>query len=123
MKENEITYEIIGAAMKVHTKLGPGLLESVYEHALAFELRKIGYNVRCQVGIPVEYEEEKFEIGFRLDLIVDDLVIVEVKSVEGLADVHHKQLLTYLKLTEKRVGLLINFNASRLKDSIVRIIN
>jgi GxxExxY protein len=123
MKENEITYEIIGAALKVHTILGPGLLESVYEHALALELTKKGFEVRRQVGIPVEYEGNRFEIGFRLDLLVDNLVIVEVKSVEVLIDVHHKQLLTYLKLTGKRLGLLINFNSSRLKDSIVRIIN
>lgn len=123
MIENEITYEIIGAALKVHTKLGPGLLESVYEHALAFELQRSGHKVNCQIGIPVKYEDIKFEIGFRLDIIVDDLVIVEVKSVDSLNDVHHKQLLTYLRLTEKRVGLLINFNSGRLKDSIVRIIN
>jgi GxxExxY protein len=123
MEENKITYEIIGAAYKVHTKLGPGLLESVYEHALAFELRKSGHLVRCQVGIPVYYEEEKFEIGFRLDILVDDLVIVEIKSVDTLIDIHHKQLLTYLKLSEKRIGLLINFNSPRLKESIVRIIN
>jgi GxxExxY protein len=123
MEENKITYEIIGAASKVHTKLGPGLLESVYEHALAFELRKSGPLVRCQVGIPVYYEEEKFEIGFRLDILVDDLVIVEIKSVDTLIDIHHKQLLTYLKLSEKRIGLLINFNSPRLKESIVRIIN
>ena len=123
MEENKIAYEIIGAALKVHTRLGPGLLESVYEHALAAELRKRGHEVRCQVGIPVEYYGDKFEIGFRLDILVDNLVIVEVKSVEGHADVHHKQLLTYLKLTERRIGLLINFNSSRLKDAIVRIIN
>jgi GxxExxY protein len=123
MIENEITYKIIGAALKVHTKLGPGLLESVYERALAFELQRAGLSVRCQIGIPVKYEEIKFEIGFRLDILVDDLVIVEVKSVDTLIDIHHKQLLTYLKLTEKRVGLLINFNSCRLKDSIVRIIN
>jgi GxxExxY protein len=123
MIENEITYEIIGAALKVHTKLGPGLLESVYERALAYELQRAGHSVSCQIGIPVIYEEIKFEIGFRLDILVDDLVIVEVKSVDILIDIHHKQLLTYLKLTEKRVGLLINFNSGRLKDSIVRIIN
>jgi GxxExxY protein len=123
MIENEITYEIIGAALKVHTKLGPGLLESVYERALAFELQRAGHSVSCQIGIQVIYEEIKFEIGFRLDILVDDLVIVEVKSVDTLIDIHHKQLLTYLKLTEKRVGLLINFNSGRLKDSIVRIIN
>jgi GxxExxY protein len=123
MEENKITYEIIGAALKVHTKLGPGLLESVYENALAYELRKAGHSVKNQVGIPVDYEEVRFDIGFRLDILVDELVIVEVKSVESLIDVHHKQLLTYLKLTGKRVGLLINFNSSRLKDAIVRIIN
>jgi len=123
MKENEITYDIIGAALKVHTKLGPGLLESVYEHALAAELMKKGYDVSRQVGIPVEYEGDKLEMGFRLDLLIDNLVIVEVKSVDALADVHHKQLLTYLRLTGKKLGLLINFNSSRLKDSIVRIIN
>jgi GxxExxY protein len=123
MEENKITYEIIGAAYKVHTKLGPGLLESVYEHALAFELQKSGHNINCQVGIPVRYDDIKFEIGFRLDILVDDLVIVEVKSVDTLIDVHHKQLLTYLRLTGKRIGLLINFNSGRLKDSIVRIIN
>jgi GxxExxY protein len=123
MIENEITYAIIGAAMKVHTKLGPGLLESVYEHALAFELQRSGHKINCQVGIPVNYEDVKFNIGFRLDILVDDLVIVEVKSVDTLIDVHHKQLLTYLRLTGKRVGLLINFNSARLKDSIVRIIN
>ncbi len=123
MKENEITYEIIGAAFKVHTMLGPGLLESVYEHALAFELQKSGHEVKCQKGIPVKYEDVIFEIGFRLDILVDDLVIVEVKSVDSLIAVHHKQLLTYLKLTGKKVGLLINFNSPKLKDSIVRIIN
>jgi GxxExxY protein len=123
MEENKITYEIIGAAFKVHTKLGPGLLESVYENALAFELLKSGHQVKCQIGIPVKYEDVKFEIGFRLDILVDDLVIIEVKSVDTLIDVHHKQLLTYLKLTGKRVGLLINFNSPKLKDSIVRIIN
>jgi GxxExxY protein len=123
MEENKITYEIIGAALKVHSKLGPGLLESVYEHALALELRKSGHTIRCQVGIPVDYDEIRFDIGFRLDILVDDLVIVEIKSVEALHDVHHKQLLTYLKLTGKRLGLLINFNSPRLKDSIVRIIN
>ena len=123
MVENKITYDIIGAALKVHSRLGPGLLESVYEHALASELKNTGHDVKCQLGIPVEYEGDRFEIGFRLDILVDNLVIVEVKSVEALADVHHKQLLTYLKLTGKRIGLLINFNSPRLKDAIVRIIN
>jgi len=109
--------------LKVHTKLGPGLLESVYEHALAYELQRSGHTVRRQVGIPVTYDDITFDIGFRLDILVDEKVIVEIKSVESLMDVHHKQLLTYLKLTDKKLGLLINFNVSRLKNAIVRIIN
>ncbi len=103
--------------------MGPGLLESIYEHALAYEVSKMGYQVRTQVGIPVKYGEAPLELGFRLDLIVDELVIIEVKSVEQLLDVHHKQLLSYLKLTGKRLGLLINFNSSDLSKSIIRIIN
>ncbi len=123
MLENDISYDIRGAAFKVHTELGPGLLESVYEEALAYELGVMGYEVQRQVGIPMKYKEIQLDIGFRLDLLVDDAVIVEVKSVEGLTDVHHKQLLTYLKLADKRLGLLINFNESSLKNSIIRIVN
>jgi GxxExxY protein len=123
MKENDISYDIRGAAFKVHSELGPGLLESVYETALSYELRQKGYDVKNQIGIPLVYSDIKMEIGFRLDIIVNDLVIIEVKSVENIADVHHKQLLTYLKLSKKKLGLLINFNESSLKDSIVRIVN
>jgi len=123
MKENDISYDIRGAAFKVHTALGPGLLESVYETALSYELRQKGYDVKNQVGIPLVYADIKMDIGFRLDIMVNDLVIIEVKSVESLADVHHKQLLTYLKLSNKKLGLLINFNESSLKDSIIRIAN
>jgi len=123
MKENEISYDIRGAAFKIHSKLGPGLLESVYEQALMFELRKMGHDVKNQVGIPFKYEDSTFDIGFRLDILVDDLVIVEIKSVERVADVHYKQLLTYLRLCKKRLGLLINFNSASLKDSIKRVIN
>lgn len=123
MKENDISYDIRGAAFKVHTALGPGLLESVYETALSYELRQKGYDIKNQVGIPLVYADIKMDIGFRLDIIVNNLVIVEVKSVESLADVHHKQLLTYLKLSNKKLGLLINFNEASLKDSIVRIVN
>jgi GxxExxY protein len=123
MKENEISYKIRGAAFKIHNELGPGLLDSIYETALAYELESIGYKVRRQVGIPMRYKEIPFNIGFRLDLLVNELVIIEVKSVETLLDVHHKQLLTYLKLTEKKLGLLINFNSSSLKNSIIRIAN
>ncbi len=110
--------------MKVHTTLGPGLLESVYEKALEYELKKAGLEVKSQVGLPFIYEEIKFDIGFRLDLLVEDNIILEIKSVEALADVHHKQLLTYLKLTGKKLGLLINFNAVSLdKANMVRIVN
>lgn len=121
--ENEISFEIRGAAFKVHTELGPGLLESVYETALTYELSKKGYSVKTQVAVPIKYAEIKMEVGFRLDILVNDLVIIEVKSVETLADVHHKQLLTYLKLTNKKLGLLINFNSYPLKDNIIRIVN
>lgn len=123
MKENQISYSIRGAAFKVYNSLGPGLLESVYERALMFELVKMGHHVDRQVGISFNYEDYDFNVGFRLDLLVDELVIVEVKSVETLMDVHHKQLLTYLRLTDKKLGLLINFNTASLTNSIVRIVN
>jgi GxxExxY protein len=121
--ENDISYNIRGAAFKVHTALGPGLLESVYETALSYELKQSGYDVKNQVGVPMVYGNIKMDIGFRLDLLVNDLVIIEIKSVETLMDVHHKQLLTYLRLSGKKLGLLINFNSASLKDSIVRIVN
>jgi GxxExxY protein len=125
MQENEITYKIRGAIFKVHNELGPGLLESVYEAALSYELEQEGLQVRQQVGVPMFYGEIKFDIGFRMDLIVNDLVVVEIKSVEALHEVHFKQTLTYLRLAQKRIGLLINFNVNRLEDkiSIIRIIN
>lgn len=123
MHENEISYAIRGSAFKVHTNLGPGLLESVYETALGYELQKEGFNVLSQLGVPLVYEDINMEQGFRLDLLVNNKVIVEVKSVDNLLDVHHKQLLTYLKLTNKKLGLLINFNVSSLKNSITRIVN
>ncbi len=125
MTENEISYKIRGCIFKVHSKLGPGLLESVYEKALSYELVKEGLFVENQVPVPMRYDEVRFEVGFRLDILVEQKVIVEIKSVESLADVHHKQLLTYLKLTERKLGLLINFNVSKLEDkiSIVRIGN
>ncbi|MFZ4522505.1 MAG: GxxExxY protein [Bacteroidales bacterium] len=123
MDENNLSWMIRGAAFKVHSALGPGLLESVYEAALSYELRTIGLEVRNQVGVPFIYSEIRFDIGFRLDIIVNDKVIIEIKSVEALQDVHHKQLLTYLKLTDKKLGLLINFNIVSLKSGIVRIVN
>jgi GxxExxY protein len=123
MNENDLSYLIRGAAFRVHSALGPGLLESVYEVALSHELTKKGLDVRNQVGIPFVYDEINFNIGFRLDIIVNDKVIIEIKSVEDLKDVHHKQLLTYLKLTNKKLGLLINFNVMSVKDGIIRIVN
>ena len=123
MNENDLSYLIRGAAFKVHSALGPGLLESVYEVALSHELTKRGLEVRNQVGIPFVYDEINFNIGFRLDIIVNDKVIIEIKLVEDLKDVHHKQLLTYLKLTNKKLGLLINFNVMSVKNGIIRIVN
>ena len=121
--ENKISYDIRGAIFKVYKNLGPGLLESVYEKALAYELIKLGRKVKTQVGLPVKYEDQIMELGFRLDLLVDDLVIVEIKSVEALAPVHRKQLLTYLKLTDLKLGLLVNFNTDDINKEIIRIVN
>ena len=123
MTENDLSYMIRGAAFKIHSDLGPGLLESVYEVALSHELKLNGLEVKNQVGIPFIYNEIRFDIGFRLDILVNDLVIIEIKSVETLQAVHHKQLLTYLKLSDKKLGLLINFNIPSLRDGIVRIVN
>ena len=123
MTENELSYEIRGAVFKVYNELGPGLLESVYETALTYEIKQIGLDVKNQIGIPMKYADINFDVGFRLDILVEDKVIIEIKSVEALADVHHKQLLTYLKLTGKRLGLLINFNTSSISNSIIRIVN
>ena len=108
MTENEISHEIIGAALDLHGHLGPGLLESAYECALMFELIQRGLDVRCQVPMPLIYKSVKLDQGYRLDLLVEDKVIVELKSVEFLAPVHYAQLLTYLRLSDKRLGLLIN---------------
>ncbi len=121
--ENEIASEIVDAAFKVHTTLGPGLLESVYEAILARELDKRGLFVARQHPIPIHYDDLCFDEGFRADLIVEDKVIIELKSVEQIAPVHKKQLLTYLRLTNKRLGLVINFGAALIKDGIVRIAN
>lgn len=123
MHENEISYFIRGAAFKVHTALGPGLLESSYEAALAYELNEMGFKVRTQVGLPLVYKTIHLDIGYRVDLLVNEKVIIEIKSVEALNDVHRKQILTYLKLSGKKLGLLINFNVSNLKSGIERIVN
>jgi GxxExxY protein len=123
MEINSITGAIIDECIKIHNDLGPGLLESVYEELLSFRLNKRGFHVNRQVAIPLFYEDVKMEIGFRADLIVNNAVIIEIKSVETLAPVYHKQLLTYLKLTNLTVGLLINFNEALLKNGLKRIVN
>lgn len=120
---NRVTGVIIDTAIDVHRRLGPGLLESVYKAVLAHELRKRGLSVVMEVPIPVVWEEVKMEVGFRADLIVEGQVVVELKSVEVVAPVHKKQLLTYLRLTDRRVGLLINFGVELLKNGITRVIN
>lgn len=119
MHENEISYLIRGAIFKVYKKLGPGLLESVYELALEYELRKKGLKVERQVFLPILYDEELLG-KYRLDLLVEDKVIIEVKSVFELSAIHHKQLLTYLKLSEKKLGILVNFNEDEIANGIFR---
>ena len=123
LTENQLSKIILDAAFKVHTKTGPGLLESVYEATLAYELRKAGLKVERQVAIPIQYDELSFDEGFRADLLVEDKVIVELKSVEQLARVHGKQLLTQLRLSHRRLGLLLNFGEVHLKDGIERIVS
>jgi len=121
--ENEVAREIVDAAFKVHTTLGPGLLESVYQAVLAHELERRGLGVRREVPIAIQYDDLRFDVGFRADLLVAELVIVELKSVEQTSPVHKKQVLTYIKLAQLRLGLLINFGASRIKDGITRLVN
>lgn len=123
MNENAIAREIVDAAFRIHTALGPGLLESAYNAVLAFDLDRRGLRVTRQQAIPVVYESIRLDTGFRADLVVEEKVIVEVKSVELLAPVHKKQLLTYLRLADKRLGLLINFHVAFIKDGITRIVN
>jgi GxxExxY protein len=123
MHEHEISSLIIGSAIQLHKDLGPGLLESVYENALAYDLRKAGFLVRQQIPMPFEYKEIRCEIGFRIDLLVNNKVLIEIKSIENLAPVHFAQTLTYLKLSGIKLGLLINFNTKLLKDGIHRIVN
>ncbi len=123
MTENEISNKVIGVAIELHKKLGPGLLESVYENALAYDLKETGLNVSQQVPMPFVYKEIKLDVGYRLDLLVENKVIIEIKSIEALAPVHYAQLLTYLKLSDLKLGLLINFNTKLLKDDIHRVVN
>ena len=123
MTENEISKQIIGTAINLHKNLGPWLLESAYENALAFDLREIGLDVKQQYPMPFIYKKIKLDVGYRLDLLIENKVIIEIKSVENLAAVHYAQLLTYLKLSKLKLGLLINFNTKLLKDGVHRIVN
>jgi GxxExxY protein len=121
MHLNEISGAVIDASYKIHTQLGPGLLESVYERVLAYELRKRGFTVETQLPVPIIYDEVYFDEGYRLDLLINESLIVEVKSIEEVVPLHKKQLLTYLRLRDKRLGLLINFNVELIKQGITRI--
>ena len=123
MTENELSYKIIGAVIELQKQIGPGLWESVYENALAYELRSLGLDVSQKVSMPFVYKEVHLEVGYRIDILVENKIILEIKSVESLAPIHYSQLLTYLKLSDKRLGLLINFNSKLVKDSIHRIVN
>jgi len=119
---NKITEGIIGAAMKVHSALGPGLLEKAYSACLAYELRKAGFDVHVEVELPVVYESVRIDLGYRVDLIVNDSVIVELKCVERIIPVHEAQIISYLRLSKKSVGLLINFHVRHLRDGIKRFV-
>ena len=124
MELNQLSSQIIKAAINVHKELGPGLLESVYQSCMVIELRIMGMKVQSEVSLPIFYREQRVhEEGFRLDLLVEDTIILELKSVDKVQDVHKKQLLTYLRLANKPLGLLINFNEGLLRDGITRIIN
>ena len=123
MTDNELTYEIRGAIFDVYNELGPGLLESVYEEALAFELQERGLKVERQVEVPIRYKGNELKTPLRLDLLVENTIIVELKSVEEMKPVFAKQLLTYLRLLDKRIGLLVNFSANNIREGIKRIVN
>ena len=123
MTENQISYQIRGAIFDVYNELGPGLLESVYEEAMVFELKRRGLSIQRQLEVPILYKGEKLSTDLRLDLLVEDSIIVELKSVSDLQDVHYKQLLTYLKLTKKKLGILVNFNTDDIQYDIKRVAN
>jgi len=123
LEENQISKIIVDCCYKIHRSLGPGLLESVYLEILTYELKKLGVKYEKEVGIPVHYENVKLDLGFRADLIVDNLVIIELKAVEKVMPVHKKQLMTYLRLTDLKLGLLVNFNVNLIKDGIEWVVN
>lgn len=123
MELNEISEKVIGCAIKVHRELGPGLLESAYQTCLIHELKNAGLNVRSEVPMPVVYQDIKLDHGYRMDILVEESIVVELKTVESFTDVHHAQVLTYLRLGHYKLGLLINFHVKMLKHGIKRIIN
>ncbi|MEX2596120.1 MAG: GxxExxY protein [Salibacteraceae bacterium] len=123
MKENDITYKVIGCAIKVHKSLGPGLLESAYQECLLYELKKEGLFVEKEKPMPLMYEDVRMDVGYRIDILVENKVVVELKSVESLTDVHRAQTLTYMKLGDNKLGLLVNFNVSKLTTGIERLID
>ena len=123
MEENNISYLIRGCIFKVYNAVGPGLLESAYETALAYELQKAGLQVQTQVVLPFQYESISLNVGYRVDILVENKVLIEVKSVEELAEVHFKQLTTYLKLSGLKLGILVNFNTAEINESIKRVAN
>lgn len=123
MTENELSFKIRGAIFEIYYKLGPGLFEHVYESVLEHRLKQLGLKVETQVALPVDFEGVRMQAGYRIDMLVENKVIIEIKSVESLAEVHHKQLLTYLKLSGRRLGLLVNFNTADIKKSIFRKVN
>ena len=123
MEENEISYLARGAVFTVYNSLGPGLLESAYEAVLAHELHERGLSVRTQVPLPIIHKGIKLQAGYRIDLLINEKVLIEIKSVEALAEVHHKQVLTYLKLSGIKLGLLVNFNTDNIQASIIRKVN
>jgi GxxExxY protein len=123
LKHEELTHAIIGAAIEVHKELGPGLMESAYEECLCYELSQIGLAFQRQLPLPVQYKKVKLDCAYRLDIVVEDTVILELKSVEELLPIHEAQLMTYLKLSKKPVGFLVNFNVPLLKDGLIRRVN
>jgi len=123
MTENELSKIVFNCALKVHQALGPGLLESAYEECLFYELKKSGLEIQKQKALPLFYEEVKLDVGYRLDIIVENKLILEIKSVDALNDIHFAQLLTYLKLTNCKLGLLINFNVLLIRNGIKRVVN
>lgn len=123
MQENDITYKIRGCIFNVYNNLGPGLFESVYEAALVYELKKAGLNVKKQVELAVHYDDIILDVGFRIDILVENQILIELKSVEALSKVHYKQVITYLKLSDLHIGLLVNFNTDKINENIKRIVN